>query len=628
LDHWKMFNRVTYFEDKKSFFAGTVQTYKIGKPEKLYYGIQFYPQDVIREDTIYDAVMAVRALLGMSDGAMAFVALSSQQTVATVAGKLAAAGIESFTVDTILAGLVYLPMNPGTAYGYLRLVNGEDEAAKLTACDIPVFRELPLDLSVVAGVITVAIQDSGSHVNLKSKERGTPNAVQRDAFKNIDILDRVGKPVKLTVGPERLQIEESTAAAVIKANDKKINTKWIRPPWKPETKLLSYDEMCPDDPAACVSAVARFGAKAGNLGFLANPKVLGRTAQRGSMSYTLGYELVPQGFGIPLQFYSSFINAPENRKLKEMIDQLIEREKSPQPPTPEEQTQLAAAVRQEFYRSTIPANDLAAVHQKIKQVFPAGVAKLKFRSSASTEDIPGFNGAGLHDSFSAKPDENEVPGQPCRFVSDSPTGAGLVKGSMEPKTVSCAMKGVWASLWNKRAIEERNFARYDHAGLAMGIAVVEAYDSSGAEFANSVVVTRVINTDDIYGYTLSIQEGNNTVTNPLPGTNSEVTVAGMVYAADPVSFSVTRFAKPKADGPALTRNILSRPEMSEMVLLAQRIETRWCQTHPDYQKAIGGHCELLTDPRKKLSLDMEFKVLPVGNPHQLLCKQVREFSGR
>ena len=28
---------------------------------------------------------------------------------------------------------------------------------------------------------------------------------------------------------------------------------------------------------------------------------------------------------------------------------------------------------------------------------------------------------------------------------------------MEPRTIACAIKGVYASLWNKRAIEERTF---------------------------------------------------------------------------------------------------------------------------------------------------------------------------
>jgi hypothetical protein len=574
-----------------------------------------------------DAVLAVRKVLNMSDGTMAFVALNNQQTVATVADKLAAAGIECFTLNEILAGLNYLPMSPGTAFGFLRLVNTQEDAKALTRLDIPVFRELPLDLSVVAGVISAAIQDSGSHVNLKSKERGTPNAVLRDAFQNPAILDRAGKPVKITIGPEKLEIDEITATEVVQANSKKGNAPWIRLTWRPEAKLLSYDEMCPGKPAACTAAVERFGAKAGNLGFLASPKVLGRVAQRGSMSKKFGYELAPRGFGIPLQFYMNCINAPENQKLKVLIDRLVEREKSSQPPSAEERTQLAAAVRSEFYRSTIPANDLAAVRQKIQQVFPEGVAKLKFRSSASTEDIPGFDGAGLHDSFTAKTGVNDEPGQLCRFVPDSPEGTGLTKGSMEPKTVSCAMKGVWASLWNKRAIEERNFARYDHAGLAMGIAVVEAYDSNSAEYANSVVVTRVINSDAIYGYTLSIQKGDNTVTNPLPGTQSEVAVAGFLSDGEPVSLSIAHFARPEADGPTLTNSILSRPEMMTMVQLARQVETMWCRTHSGYKKALGGSCNILADPKKKLSLDMEFKVLSAGKAHRMLIKQVREFSG-
>jgi hypothetical protein len=46
--------------------------------------------------------------------------------------------------------------------------------------------------------------------------------------------------------------------------------------------------------------------------------------------------------------------------------------------------------------------------------------------------------------------------------------------------------------------------------------------------ANAVVVTRVLNTDDVFGYSLSVQLGNNLVTNPNPGTYSEVTIAGFI----------------------------------------------------------------------------------------------------
>ena len=45
-------------------------------------------------------------------------------------------------------------------------------------------------------------------------------------------------------------------------------------------------------------------------------------------------------------------------------------------------------------------------------------------------------------------------GHRCRIELDD-EGANEVKRKVKPKTVACAVKGVYASLWNKRAIEER-----------------------------------------------------------------------------------------------------------------------------------------------------------------------------
>ena len=64
----------------------------------------------------------------------------------------------------------------------------------------------------------------------------------------------------------------------------------------------------------------------------------------------------------------------------------------------------------------------------------------------------------------------------------------------------------------------------------MGLAIVPAYDIESEVAANAVVVTRVLNTDDVFGYSLSVQQGNNLVTNPDPGTYSEVTIAAFISA--------------------------------------------------------------------------------------------------
>src|SRR6185436_4147851 len=111
----------------------------------------------------------------------------------------------------------------------------------------------------------------------------------------------------------------------------------------------------------------------------------------------------------------------------------------------------------------------SAIRTKIQTALP-GEDKIKIRSSANAEDLPNFDGAGLHDSFSARLSTADNADGSCVVVA-TPDGV-TTKLEVSPKSLNCALKGTWASLWNKRAIEERSFARLDHATVGMGIAVV------------------------------------------------------------------------------------------------------------------------------------------------------------
>jgi hypothetical protein len=188
--------------------------------------------------------------------------------------------------------------------------------------------------------------------------------------------------------------------------------------------------------------------------------------------------------------------------------------------------------------------------------------------------------------------------------------------------VGCAVKCVYASLWNKRAIEERFYARVDQTNIAMGLAIVPAYDLEAEIAANTVVVTRVLNTDAVFGYSLSVQQGNNLVTNPDPGTYSEVTIAGFISDDEPTSLTVTRFAKPVPDGPERTEPVLSREAMLELVDLAKTVERAYCRAKPGYFP----RCDIVTSAGDKdAALDLEAKILNNGH---LVYKQTREFGGR
>ena len=329
---------------------------------------------------------------------------------------------------------------------------------------------------------------------------------------------------------------------------------------------------------------------------------------------------MPQGFAIPLQAYRDFLDHPPNSDIRQLVDALVADEQAGTL-SPKQRAQRAEEVQLAFLAGSFPPEALERVRAKITETIP-GVEKIKVRSSANAEDVPNFDGAGLHDSYAADTGKRDRPIGPCLVEEEDGQEGGEVKRKVKPKSVGCAIKGVYASLWNKRAVEERSFARIDQSTIAMGIAIVPAYDTESDVAANAVVVTRVLNTDDVFGYSLSVQAGNNLVTNPDPGTYSEVNIAGFISDDEPISFTVTRFAKPTPDAAERTEPVLDRERMLELVELAKQVERAYCRAEPDYYP----DCRFVTSANDKpASLDLELKILENG---QLVYKQVREFGGR
>ena len=612
------FNANTYDVQNKRYVAGTVQTYKLDPQGKPLYGFQFYPEDVAKEKTILDAMKVVKKAFQIDGAKLAFVATGPQQTTATIASGLASLGMENTTVDKILGSLKFLPMNPGEAWGYLRIfpANSDD----LTPLDIAVLDDLPLDLAVVSGVITRAYQDASSHVNLKSKERGTPDMVLRDASPtHAKLAPFANKPVHLVVKSDGYVIEASTDAVVRQKFQERTNKPWVAVDYTPETQPFSFPDMCPGTAADCLKAAKKFGSKAANLGFLQHRGVLGRVTDSGSPSQRAGYNLVPPGAGLPIQFYFDFINYAPNTTLRTKLQALIAAEKTGTL-SPAQRKTMAEDVRNAFYAAQMPPAILSAVRTKIGATLP-GVDRIKVRSSANAEDLANFDGAGLHDSFSARLSTADNADGSCVVVAN--TDGVETKLEMSPKTVNCALKGVWASLWNKRAIEERSFARLDHATVGMGIAIVERYDDDAEIVANSVIVTRVIGNTGLYGYSFSTQVGNNLVTNPTPGTYSENVIAGFVEASKPPTYTVLRYATPTKNAPPMTTRVLDDDQMTQMLGYTRTVETAYCRAKPTYYPA--GDCANVTlDPEKPTALDLELKILATGH---YVFKQVREFAG-
>lgn len=632
------FNNQTYFTNdlqKKKFIAGTLQTYTISKDgvNTTILGVQFYPQDAIAEQTLAHALTVVRQAVQITELPMVFVSYGSQQTAAQIQPQLASLNIKASTVNDIYAGIPYIPMHLGTACGYLRLFPKGAGLDDLNPKDIPVFDELPLDLSVVAGVITTVVQDAGAHVNLKSKERNTPNMVLRDLSKIDELKNLNNRPVKLSVEGESYKIIESTDQEVELCH-KKNNKPWVKVVSGKDTEVISFDDLAAANTVASVVKKSdSYGGKASKLGLLAHKEMAGIGSR---IQKKFNYRMTPIGFGIPVTYYFEFLKA--NPKLKAVIDDLIKREMSlegAKPMTSAERVQKVAEIQSMFYAAKMPqamvdllakkATELKALGAKYYPKTP--IKKVKVRSSANAEDIPNFDGAGLHSSYSAKLENIGTADEACR-VEISQDGVAT-KEEMVPESLVCAVKGVYASLWNKRAIEERTYARIDQRTAAMGIAVNTSYDfrkkTEGInEVANAVLVTRVINSKGVYGYRLSLNTSENLVTNPTPGTQSEVVIASFTGLNEKPTYSVIQYAKTDAGAEPLKTQLLSQDYYQRMVEIAQTIEVGYCRNIPSYYP--GGQCDwAVSDPEKPASLDMEFKIFSNG---EVLLKQVREFSGK
>jgi len=105
-----------------------------------------------------------------------------------------------------------------------------------------------------------------------------------------------------------------------------------------------------------------------------------------------------------------------------------------------------------------------------------------------------------------------------------------------------------------------------------------------------------------------------------------VTIAAFLTADEPVSLTVTRFARPTPAGPVRTGPVLARAQVLDLVEVVRKVEEAWCRSKPGYYE---GDCRFVTaDVDKPKALDLEFKVVKGAGGERLVCKQARERGGR
>jgi len=325
----------------------------------------------------------------------------------------------------------YQPLNLGVGIGQLRIIDQLTEETVIDRNQIVIFKEVPVHLTPLSGIITTEPASPLSHINLLAKAWAIPNATIKNAdslFKSME-----GKYVRLEVGENSYSLLPADSTAVDERN-----RQWIkRGDLVTPRADLNYTRLTDLKFQRARDAV-RFGAKSANLGEIINAKLSGVE--------------VPPGFAIPFRHYQDFIR---RNSLEERIAAAIEEDRFVHDPRyrkirlAEIRAWINAGSHAESFRRAV----LAKAHSEY-----AGLG-LFVRSSTNAEDLPNFSGAGLYTTVPNVRNDDQL---------------------MD------AIKTVWASVWNYEAYEARESFGMSHLGVYPAVLVQEGKDADSA----GVAITR------------------------------------------------------------------------------------------------------------------------------------------
>lgn len=454
------FFREVYVNDKRSLIVGTIAWQNTVQK----FTFEFWEGDLITKPLIKEAADMIKKTF--------FTQVYFKPN--TIKQDEAAAGLDLPTVtsDEISKNQEYLALNTAVGRGRIHVIDKYDDTVEIGYNEIVVFKELPLDLPPVSGIILSEISSPLSHINILAKGWNIPNAYIKNANDLLRQYD--GRWMEISTTLTNYTIKPCGKPCLDKGPTGGGGVDGPPKPGGPQfrspvsnvnvTKLAPLTEMRKKDSVI-------YGSKAANLGEVTHGN--------------LKDFAVPDGFGIPFVYYKQFMEA---NKFDDAIDAYLNDQDFVHNPSVrrKELEKFRAKIQAGKFDEKLRADIIGMWKTKLagKPVY--------VRSSSNAEDTGKFSGAGLYSS---------------------------VENVTEDDKIIEAVKTVWASTWNFAAYEarERNFVEHINTYMAVLIQVGVDMDNGG------VMITKDPFDDRNKGavYISSTWGHNLSVTNPgAPATGS------------------------------------------------------------------------------------------------------------
>ena len=427
LERGRAFYENNYQKPDRRFFLGTV-AYQSAIDK---FTFEFWEGDRLTKELVAEAYAALGdsffAPLSFKPNSLAQEEAARQIEVEAKPAP-AARRFAVLTASELARNAEYQPLNLGSGIGQLRIIDRMTPETVIDRNQIIIFKEAPVQLTPLSGIITTEPASPLSHANLLAKSWSIPNAHIKNADRMFKQLE--GKYVRLEVSENEYKLAPANVREV-EARQRQ----WIKRADTVTPKAdLDYDRLTDLKDQRARDAI-RFGAKSANLGEVLNARLAGVE--------------VPPGFTVPFHYYREFVRL---NRLEERIASAVEEDRFVHDPA--YRKARLAEIRRWIQEGRHDADFRRAVLDKVRREY-AG-SGLFARSSTNAEDLANFSGAGLYTT-----------------VPNVRTDDQLME----------AIKTVWASVWNYEAYEARESFGMSHFGVYPAVLVQRGIDAESAGVA-------------------------------------------------------------------------------------------------------------------------------------------------